>query len=210
MCESWNSSILQFRENGIMTMCENIRVYLMVRMQQNRENMKKHPLKICLKIMKLVEEAKDKSNDCTAYRSKDDVYEVEDCYGRKYKVDLSQYHCSCRRWDLTGMSLFSIPCSHNIAGIGRKSCIPEEYVNNCYTVESYVTSSELWHKTGLPPPLPPKYKAQPGRPKRKRRMGLTESAIDQAGNKGKVGESKRCTVCGMKGHNKRRCKAKDK
>nr|GMD04340.1 uncharacterized protein LOC109174707 [Ipomoea batatas] len=215
LCESWNSSILQFRENGIMTMCENIRVYLMVRMQQNRDNMKKHPLKICPKIMKLVEEAKDKSNDCTAYRSKDDVYEVEDCYGRKYKVDLSQYHCSCRRWDLTG-----IPCSHNIAAIRRKGCIPEEYVNNCYTVESYlrsyepailpVTSSELWHKTGLPPPLPPKYKAQPGRPKRKRRMGLTESATDQAGNKGKVGESKRCTVCGMKGHNKRRCKAKDK
>nr|GLL49535.1 uncharacterized protein LOC109174707 [Ipomoea trifida] len=215
LCESWNSSILQFRENGIMTMCENIRVYLMVRMQQNRDNMKKHPLKICPKIMKLVEEAKDKSNDCTAYRSKDDVYEVEDCYGRKYKVDLSQYHCSCRRWDLTG-----IPCSHSIAAIRRKGCIPEEYVNNCYTVESYlrsyepailpVTSSELWHKTGLPPPLPPKYKAQPGRPKRKRRMGLTESATNQAGNKGKVGESKRCTVCGMKGHNKRRCKAKDK
>lgn len=113
-----------------------------------------------------------------------------------------------------------IPCSHSIAAIRRKGCIPEEYVNNCYTVESYlrsyepailpVTSSELWHKTGLPPLLPPKYKAQPGRPKRKRRMGLTESATDQAGNKGKVGESKRCTVCGMKGHNKRRCKAKDK
>ncbi|XP_031095225.1 uncharacterized protein LOC115999519 [Ipomoea triloba] len=229
LCESWNSSILQFRENGIMTnssilqfrengimtMCENIRVYLMVRMQQNRDDMKKHPLKICPKIMKLVEEAKDKSNDCTAYRSKDDVYEVEDCYGRKYKVDLSQYHCSCRRWDLTG-----IPCSHSIAAIRRKCCIPEEYVNNCYTVESYlrsyepailpVTSSELWHKTGFPPPLPPKYEAQPGRPKRKRRMGLTESATDQAGNKGKVGESKRCTMCGMKGHNKRRCKAKDK
>nr|GMC89470.1 uncharacterized protein LOC109174707 [Ipomoea batatas] len=137
LCESWNSSILQFRENGIMTMCENIRLYLMVRMQQNRDNMKKYHLKICPKIMKLVEEAKDKSNDCTAYRSKDDVYEVEDRYGRKYKVDLSQYHYSCRRWDLTG-----IPCSHNIAAIRRKGCIPKEYVNNCYTVESYLRSYE--------------------------------------------------------------------
>nr|GMD93338.1 uncharacterized protein LOC109174707 [Ipomoea batatas] len=165
LCESWNSSILQFRENGIMTMCENIRVYLMT---------------------------KDKSTNCTAYGSKDDVYEVEDCYGRKYKVDLNQYYCSCRRWDLTG-----IPCSHIIAAIRRKGCIPEEYINNYYTVESYlrsyelvilpVTSSELWHKTGLPPLLPPKYKAQPGSPKRKKkRMGLAESATDQAGNKGKL------------------------
>nr|GLL26924.1 uncharacterized protein LOC109151316 [Ipomoea trifida] len=92
-------------ENGIMTMCENIRLYLMVRMQQNRDNMNKYPLKICPKIMKLVEEAKDKSSDCTTYRSKDDVYEVEDRYVRKYKVDLSQYHYSCRRWDLTATAL---------------------------------------------------------------------------------------------------------
>ncbi|XP_031116649.1 uncharacterized protein LOC116020307 [Ipomoea triloba] len=163
LCESWDSSILQFRDNGIMTMSENIRVYLMVRMQQNRDNMKKHPLKIFPKIMKLVEEAKDKFNDCTAYR----------------------------RWDLTG-----IPCSHSIAAIRGKGCIHEEYVNNGYTVESYlrsyepailpVTSSELWHKTGLPPQLPPKYKAQPGRPKRKRKMRLAELATYQARNKGKA------------------------
>nr|GMD54155.1 uncharacterized protein LOC109174707 [Ipomoea batatas] len=190
-------------DNGIMTMCENIRGYLMVRMQQNRDNMKKHPLKIFPKIMKLVEEAKDKFNECTAYRSKDDVYEVEDCYGRKYKVDLTQYHCSCRRWDLT-----DIPCSHSIAAIRRKGCIHEEHVNNGYTVESYlrsyelaillVTSSELWHKTGLPPQLPPKYKTQPGRPKRKRKMGLAESATYQARNKGKAIEEEADVVVEIK------------
>nr|GMC48950.1 uncharacterized protein LOC109174707 [Ipomoea batatas] len=112
-----------------------------------------------------------------------------------------------------------IPCSHSIAAIRKKGCILEEYVNNCYSVDSYlrsyepailqITSSELCHKTGLPPPLSPKYKAQPGRPKGKRRIGLQESVANQIENKGKVGELKRCTVCGMKGQNKRRCKEKD-
>lgn len=33
LCESWNSSILNFRDKNILTMCEGIRMYLMRRMQ---------------------------------------------------------------------------------------------------------------------------------------------------------------------------------
>nr|GMD45675.1 uncharacterized protein LOC109183393 [Ipomoea batatas] len=53
----------------------------------------------------------------------------------------------------------------------KKGDLPELYVHHCYFVEQYlraygpailpIRAEELWHKTYLPPPLPPKYKAQP-------------------------------------------------
>nr|GLL37932.1 uncharacterized protein LOC109168401 [Ipomoea trifida] len=72
-------------------------------------------------------------------------------------------------------------------------------------------SSELWHKVDLPAPLPPKYKAQPGRPKKKRKIDPLQESKQQKRpvRTKKVGEVKRCRVCGMTGHNKTTCKGKN-
>ncbi|XP_019159876.1 PREDICTED: uncharacterized protein LOC109156475 [Ipomoea nil] len=130
---------------------------------------------------------------------------------KRFKVDLSQHHCSCKIWDLTG-----VPCSHAVACIRIKGEKPEDYIHNCYTVESYlrsyapaimpIRSSEQWHKTGLPPPLPPKYKKQPGRPKKRRKITPNEIVENKTKYLKKVGEVKRCRVCGQRGHNKTTCK----
>nr|GMD63786.1 uncharacterized protein LOC109163555 [Ipomoea batatas] len=71
-----------------------------------------------------------------------------------------------------------------------------------------ILSSVLWPKSNLPDPLPPKYKAQPGRPKKKRKINpIEESKKGTTEMKTrKVGEVKRCTVCGVQGHNKKTCK----
>nr|GMD98144.1 uncharacterized protein LOC109150412 [Ipomoea batatas] len=68
--------------------------------------------------------------------------------------------------------------------IRKKGDLPELYVHQCYSVEQYlraygpailpIRAEELWHKTELPPPLPPKYMAQLGRPKKKRREKLIQ------------------------------------
>ncbi|XP_019191044.1 PREDICTED: uncharacterized protein LOC109185560 [Ipomoea nil] len=173
LCESWNSTILNFRDKPILTLCEKLRIYLMTRMQKNRERLKNHPMKICPKICKLIEEEKDRACRYNTYKSAENMYQVDDENFKVFKVSLLQKQCSCRRWDLTG-----IPCSHAIAAIRKQRERPEDYVHNCYTVDSYfradepailpISSSELWPKTNLPAPLPPKYKAQPGRPKKKR------------------------------------------
>lgn len=124
--------------------------------------MKTHHFKNFLQILKNLEESKETSNEWTAHKSIGGIYQVEG-YMRRFKVDLSQHHCSCRRWDLTG-----IPCSHAVACIRKKGEKPEDYIHNCYTIESYLRSNtptlmpicslEQWHKTRLRPPLPPKYK----------------------------------------------------
>nr|GMD95392.1 uncharacterized protein LOC109172155 [Ipomoea batatas] len=160
-------------DKPVQTMCEKIRIYLMTRMQKNRDKMRNYSKMVCPKILKLIEEGKDKCARFTAYKAVDDIYQVDDDNFKPFKVDLSKRECSCRRWDLTG-----IPCSHAIAAIRKKGDLPELYVHQCYSVEQYlraygpailpIRAEELWHKTELPPPLPPKYKAQPGRPKKRR------------------------------------------
>nr|GMC48033.1 Zinc knuckle family protein [Ipomoea batatas] len=71
-----------------------------------------------------------------------------------------------------------------------------------------ILSLVLWPKSNLPDPLPPKYKAQPGRPKKKRKINpIEESKKGTTEMKTrKVWEVKRCTVCGVQGHNKKTCK----
>ncbi|XP_019196329.1 PREDICTED: uncharacterized protein LOC109190314 [Ipomoea nil] len=135
---------------------------------------------------------------------------------KEFKWAVERYEAlSCRRWDLNG-----IPCSHAIAAIRTKREVPEDYVHHCYTVEAYMRSykpaimpihpSDLWTKTGQKPPLPPKYKVQPGRPKklRKRDPIENESVVgDKLISKlSRKGEKKKCSICGQYGHNKRSCK----
>ncbi|XP_019172721.1 PREDICTED: uncharacterized protein LOC109168128 [Ipomoea nil] len=190
---------------------------LMSRMQKNRDKMKGSVMKICPKIIKILEQNKAHTGDLIAYKANDDNYQVEDISGffKTYKVNLNQRCCSCRRWDLNG-----IPCSHAIAAIRTKGEVPEDYVHHCYTVEAYMRSykpaimpihpSDLWTKTGQKPPLPPKYKVQPGRPKklRKRDPIENESIVgDKLISKlSRKGEKKKCSICGQYGHNKRSCK----
>nr|GMC89292.1 uncharacterized protein LOC109174707 [Ipomoea batatas] len=214
LCESWNSSILNFRDKPILTLCERLRIYLMTRMQKkNRERLKSHSMKICPKICKLIEQEKERASRFITYKSHENIYQVDDENFKAYRVGLMNRNCSCRRLDLTG-----IPCSHAIAAIRKQRESPEDYVHNCYTVEAYlrayepaiqpILSSVLWPKSNLPDPLPPKYKAQPERPKKKRKINpIEESKKGTTEMKTrKVGEVKRCTVCGVQGHNKKTCK----
>nr|GME20395.1 uncharacterized protein LOC109172155 [Ipomoea batatas] len=194
LCESWNSCILNFRDKPVQTMCEKIRIYLMTRMQKNRDKMRNYSAMVCPRILKLIEEG-NKCARFTAYKAVDDIYQVDDDNFKPFKVDLSKRECSCRRWDLTG-----IPCSHAIAAIRKKGDLPELYVHQCYSVEQYlraygpailpIRAEELWHKTEFPPPLPPKYKAQPGRPKKKRKVDPIVEKPDQT-KLGKKGEKKK-------------------
>ncbi|XP_019196245.1 PREDICTED: uncharacterized protein LOC109190237 [Ipomoea nil] len=162
LCESWNSTILSLRDKPILTMVDKIRIYLMTRMQKNRDKMKTYQHKICPKIRKCLEDAKDMSARYSTYKSHDNIYQVDDQNFKTFKVDLSQRQCSCRGWDLTG-----IPCSHGVAAIRKQRESPEDYVHQCYTVETYLTayepailpiqSSDLWVKSDLPAPIPPKH-----------------------------------------------------
>ncbi|XP_059301367.1 uncharacterized protein LOC132053379 [Lycium ferocissimum] len=161
-------------------MIESIRIYMMSRLQKNRDKMMNHRHRICPKILLKLEQNKDKVAECIATKSDQFHYQVEDIYLRLFSVDLKEKTCSCRRWDLTG-----IPCNHAIVAIWVKKDEPEMYVHECYTVEQYmksynpsilpIVSFEQWPKTGIESPLPPIYKTQPGRPTKLRKRGVDET-----------------------------------
>nr|GMD78692.1 Zinc knuckle family protein [Ipomoea batatas] len=83
VCESWNGTILNFRDKPVLSMCEKLRIYLMTRMQKNRESIKSHTKKICPKICKLLEEEKDRACRYSTYKSNDNLYQVDDENFRK-------------------------------------------------------------------------------------------------------------------------------
>nr|GMD92209.1 uncharacterized protein LOC109190596 [Ipomoea batatas] len=86
VCESWNGTILNFRDKPVLSMCEKLRIYLMTRMQKNRETIKSHTKKICPKICKLLEEEKDRACKYSTYKSNDNLYQVDDENFRCFKV----------------------------------------------------------------------------------------------------------------------------
>lgn len=48
-------------------------------------------------------------------------------------VDTNEKSYSCRRWDLTG-----IPCEHAVNALFMNRNKPKDYVDTCYTIESYL------------------------------------------------------------------------
>lgn len=132
MCESFNSVLLPAKDQHILTMLESIRIYMMSRLQKNRNKMINHSHIICPRILLKLDKNNDNVAECIAIKSDEFHYQIEDMHLRLFSVDLKERTCSCKRWDLTG-----IPCKHAIATIWVKKDELEKYVHECYTVEQY-------------------------------------------------------------------------
>ncbi|KAK4386084.1 hypothetical protein Sango_2479000 [Sesamum angolense] len=225
ICETFNSCILEAREKPILTMLEWIREFIMTRLSDNRDRARKKwsGKKICPRIQKNVEKNIDKAADCIPIKSDDWNYEISSYDGSRYIVNLQQHTCTCRKWDLTG-----IPCNHGMSAICSQSLEPQDFVNPCYSVETFlevykhailpVNGPQLWTKTGLIPPLPPNFGRRSGRPSRARRVEHDEPV--NKGKKRQRGQKKQpirlkrqpyqvmCHYCGGTGHNQKGCERK--
>ncbi|GMY18093.1 hypothetical protein FCV25MIE_13332 [Fagus crenata] len=172
MCECFNSKIIEAREKPIISLVEDIRLYLMRRFQYNREGILKIQFELCPKIRKKVFKLKQGSNKWEVAWAGELLFEVKDFF-ESFTVDLNEKSCTCQRWKLTG-----IPCSHAITCIHYNKEKVDNYVDDCYKVPAYKTCYEkmilpingttMWAKTGLPPVKPPHLRRPPGRPKKNR------------------------------------------
>ncbi|XP_072077843.1 uncharacterized protein [Arachis hypogaea] len=136
MCESFNGEILDAREKPIITMLEEIRVYLMSRWAVNRERIQKFNGIILPRIRKKIERRGRAAGEWRPYWSVAQTYEVVNGLS-KYAVDLSLRECSCRKWQLSG-----IPCTHAISCINFKGLDLDSYVDDCYKRDAYVKCYE--------------------------------------------------------------------
>ncbi|KAL2251025.1 UNVERIFIED_CONTAM: hypothetical protein Sindi_2224800 [Sesamum indicum] len=180
VCEAFNGCIIDAREKPILTMLEWIREYLMRRMQENRNKCAaKWKKRLCPKIQKILQKQINKISDCIPIKADDQHYQVSCFDGSQHAVDLGSRSCSCRRWQLSG-----IPCKHGCCAIYFQKLDPVDYVNECYSVETYkkvyapailpMSHETLWHETSIIPPLPPNFGRGPGRPKKARRRESDE------------------------------------
>ncbi|XP_024994973.1 uncharacterized protein LOC112528230 isoform X2 [Cynara cardunculus var. scolymus] len=121
-------------------------------------------------------------------------------------VDISQWDCSCKGWQLTGL-----PCCHAVAVfecIGRS---PYDYCSRYFMAESY---RKTYAESIYPIPdversldgediaiivTPPPAKRPPGKPGRR-------AKLKQAGSLELIRRQMQCSKCKGLGHNKKTCK----
>ncbi|CAA0840726.1 MuDR family transposase [Striga hermonthica] len=173
-------------------------------------------------IVKILEELKKRASDFFAHWNGEDQFEIENGIGTRFKVHLTEKTCTCRRWDLTG-----IPCVHAISGIFYLGKNPEDFVDNCYSRNTFLRShshmmkaindSEMWPEVDVQSLVPPVIEKMPGRPRKHNRRkdpdeGKRDSGRPSQGGRpltlGKKGVKMTCSYCGQKNHNVRGCPSK--
>ena len=83
----------------------------MTRFQDNREKILRVELDICAKVLKRLHKEKLVANRLLACWAGQTQFEVKNGL-QSFTIDLSITHCSCRKWDISG-----IPCAHAITYI---------------------------------------------------------------------------------------------
>ncbi|CAI9266449.1 unnamed protein product [Lactuca saligna] len=209
--ESFNSAIRHARRRPIITMLEEIRLFVMERIYTQRVEGMEWDLLICPTIRKRIEHLKVKQR----------LWGVTPCGYQKYEVrftdvaygvDLIAKKCACRIWQLTG-----IPCLHGVAAISYLNHDAEAYVSQSYTTEAYLkcykysinplNSSEMWPDVPYHNPLPPKRRRLPGRPSVKRKRDAIERELSGSSRQtvSRRGSIIKCGICKEPGHNKKKC-----
>ncbi|XP_020992613.1 uncharacterized protein LOC110278718 [Arachis duranensis] len=174
--------IPEAREKPIVSMLEDIRVYLMNRWAENRQSIITYNGEILLKINTKIEREFDKGGEWLAIYAGRDKYEVSNSQGNrdKFVVDLKLHGCSCRKFQITGY-----PCVHAMSCI-KKMCLDvKNYVNKCYKKDTYVdcyqhviypmNGSNMWDRTQNDDVLPPVFKKPIGHQKLSRNKAGDES-----------------------------------
>ncbi|XP_059668726.1 uncharacterized protein LOC132313796 [Cornus florida] len=193
ICESWNAVILEARDKPIIYMLEWIRRHLMLRFQY---------------IQKAFNKVKQQASMCKVHYVGDDKYEVQ-CYGISKAVNLDRHTCSCKVWNLTG-----ITCRHAVACIFTKRDTLESYVHPFYYRETYmkcyggmilpIPMGMLMKIDSIDTLLPPHYRKPTSRPKKARNKKNDDPKGSTKLSKSK--ESLKCSECKENGHNSRTCK----
>ncbi|XP_048492644.1 uncharacterized protein LOC125493383 [Beta vulgaris subsp. vulgaris] len=211
MAETFNGYIINARTKHLIYMLEDIRAALMQRLVSKRQEMQKTTSKLCPRIQLKLEGEKTKAANCDVIPSTETLFNVN-YYQDQLVVDLEAMTCTCRKWEMLG-----IPCCHAIACIYFLHREAEDYVDQWYTRDVYLQAY-----AGSIPPCegerhwprpefhldPPPIKIGPGRP-RKNRIKDPFELPKKAGTLSRTGMEMTCSLCKVKGHNKRRCPNRD-
>ncbi|KAJ9565641.1 hypothetical protein OSB04_001607 [Centaurea solstitialis] len=162
--DCFNSLIVSSRRKPIITMLEEIRVFIMERI----ENMNKQSCKW-----------NDEICSVLAFGNGGDQFEVRQGL-EGYVVDTRERTCTCKIWQLFGI------CPHAVASIYFIHMEPEVFVSDFFSRSYFIATYnhkvnplnglKLWPKTSYLKPLPPRIRRMPGRPSVSRKKDASESS----------------------------------
>ena len=149
--------------------------------------------------------AKNDGRNLIVYHGRGLYHETCDSYGQRCLVKLSEMSCDCGVWQISGL-----PCVHAAAVIDYQGHSTHEYTNWYYSKEAFkltysgsinpIPDQAMWPDVEGAPPDPPKKRNSVGRPKKSRKRAADEGPAPSKCF------TKRCTSCGVMGHNSRACK----
>lgn len=163
----------------------------------------------CPKILKKLEKSKQLSWSCKTTWSGGDKYQVVGTDGQ-FIIDKKERSCTCRRWQLTG-----IPCCHAYSTLYYNKNKPEDFLDDCYKKSTFLATyrnllnptedRNCWPKSNQPPMIPPEpaNKNRGRKPLMRRKEADEDTTSFTNGKVSRKGITKKCSICGTSGHNKR-------
>ncbi|KAH0650630.1 hypothetical protein KY285_030722 [Solanum tuberosum] len=104
-------------------MLEEIRVKVMTRLAENEDKIRHWKTEYSPQCMKLYNDYRAIAHGCTLNFNGDYGYEVSEGDDR-HTVNLEHIRCTCRLWDLSGIS-----CPHTINAFTLKKVVPETQIH---------------------------------------------------------------------------------
>ncbi|CAI9276308.1 unnamed protein product [Lactuca saligna] len=183
--ESFNSVIEVARKRPLITMLEEIRIYVMERLYRQKIKGQSWDLTICPTIRLKLSKLKD-----------------------------LQRTCACRTWQLTGYPcVHGYACIASLNRDVQEYVSPwftTSMYLNCYrNTINPLNGSDMWPHVDYISPLPPKRRRLPGRPSTKRKRDQIER--ENQGKKHSItkrGSVMKCSICRESGHNRTTCPQK--
>ncbi|KAL0322330.1 UNVERIFIED_CONTAM: hypothetical protein Scaly_2529400 [Sesamum calycinum] len=190
--------------------------YICKRLQSRRDTSLRWHGPLYPKVQKVLEKLKNDTRACISTYVGESKFEVRDMHDGQNAVDINMETCSCQ-WELTG-----IPCVHAVRAIVSCGRIPEDYVHNCYSIETFrkaysfiinpLKGQTERLETGKGPVAPNSEIRLPERPNKVRRLEPVEPTPSANRNLKlrRVGQKTlSCSKCHREGHNKNKCPTVD-
>ncbi|XP_017431939.2 uncharacterized protein LOC108339312 [Vigna angularis] len=174
MSEGFNSVLLTTRSKPIITLLEEIRLYIMQRWAKNRSRISSFTGSISPKIQSRFRKESQLTKSWIPSWSGNKLFEVRHMSnsGDKFVVNIDDSSCTCRTWMITG-----IPCCHSLAAMKFLNIDGEQFIDPCYMKSTYeetyssiiypINGANMWNITPYPDVSPPHKRVLLGRPKRK-------------------------------------------
>ncbi|GJY15103.1 hypothetical protein Tco_0385525 [Tanacetum coccineum] len=125
-----------------------------------------------------------------------DLCQVKVPYGEQCVVNLNQRVCSCRKWEVSGISYkHVVACNHDMIDNGMDVGLPEDWVHQSYTLQTWrdVYSFKVNPVNGSPP--------------KKKKKSVRDIDMVKDGKLTRKGKTVTFLLCKGTGHNRRTCKS---